>query len=147
MKPRQKRFAIVVGGLAALGIAAALILNAFQSNLVFFFTPTQVAGGEAPKGRAFRIGGLVKEGSLERSRHHRALCGHRHRQGNPGELQGHPARPLPGGQRRGGPGQPEGRTACSPPPKCWPSTTRTTCRPRPRPRSIRPTTAPQTLKQ
>ncbi len=67
MKPRQKRLAIVVGGLAALGIAAALILNAFQSNLVFFFTPTQVANGEAPKERAFRIGGLVKEGSLQRS--------------------------------------------------------------------------------
>ncbi len=67
MKPRQKRFAIVVGGLAALGIAAVLVLNAFQSNLVFFFTPTQVAGGEAPKGRAFRVGGLVKQGSLQRS--------------------------------------------------------------------------------
>ena len=67
MKPRQKRLAIVVGGLAAIGIAAALILNAFQSNLVFFFTPTQVASGEAPKGRAFRIGGLVKEGSLQRT--------------------------------------------------------------------------------
>ena len=67
MKPRQKRLAIIVGGLATLGIAAALILNAFQSNLVFFFTPTQVANGEAPKERAFRIGGLVKEGSLQRS--------------------------------------------------------------------------------
>ncbi len=64
MKPRQKRLAIVVGGLAALGIAAALILNAFQSNMVFFFTPTQVASGEAHNGRAFRIGGLVKVGSL-----------------------------------------------------------------------------------
>ena len=67
MKPRQKRLAIIVGGLATLGIAATLILNAFQSNLVFFFTPTQVANGEAPKERAFRIGGLVKEGSLQRS--------------------------------------------------------------------------------
>ena len=67
MKPRHKRLAIIVGGLAAIGIAAALILNAFQSNLVFFFTPTQVANGEAPKERAFRIGGLVKEGSLQRS--------------------------------------------------------------------------------
>ena len=67
MKPRQKRLAIVVGGLATLGIAATLILNAFQSNLVFFFTPTQVANGEAPKERAFRIGGLVKEGSLQRN--------------------------------------------------------------------------------
>ena len=66
MNTRQKRFAIILGGLAALGIAAALILNAFQSNLVFFFTPTQVAAGEAPKDRAFRIGGLVKEGSLVR---------------------------------------------------------------------------------
>ena len=66
MKPRHKRFAIIGGALAALGIAAALVLNAFQSNLVFFFTPTQVAAGEAPKGRAFRIGGLVKEGSMQR---------------------------------------------------------------------------------
>lgn len=67
MKPRHKRFAIVVGGLAAVGIAATLVLNAFQSNLVFFFTPTQVAKGEAPKDRTFRIGGLVKEGSLQRT--------------------------------------------------------------------------------
>ena len=66
MKPRHKRFAIIGGALAALGIAAALGLNAFQSNLVFFFTPPQVAAGEAPKGRAFRIGGLVKEGSMQR---------------------------------------------------------------------------------
>ena len=66
MKPRHKRFALIGGGLAVLGIAAALVLNAFQSNLVFFFTPTQVASGEAPKGKAFRIGGLVKEGSLTR---------------------------------------------------------------------------------
>ena len=59
MKPRQKRLAIVVGGLAALGIAAALILNAFQSNLVFFFSPTDVAAGKAPQGKTFRIGGMV----------------------------------------------------------------------------------------
>jgi cytochrome c-type biogenesis protein CcmE len=67
MKPRHKRLAIIVGGLAALGIAAALVLNAFQSNVVFFFTPTQVAAGEAPKGRAFRVGGLVKTGSVQRN--------------------------------------------------------------------------------
>ena len=67
MKPRHKRFAIIVGALAVLGIAAALALNAFRSNLVFFFTPTQIAAGEVPKDRAFRIGGLVKEGSLTRN--------------------------------------------------------------------------------
>ena len=66
MKPRHKRMAIIVGGVAAIGIAAALVLNAFQSNVVFFFTPTQVAAGEAPKGRAFRIGGMVKSGTLQR---------------------------------------------------------------------------------
>ena len=66
MKARHKRLAIIIGALATLGIAAALVLNAFQSNLVFFFTPTQVAAGEAPKERTFRIGGLVKAGSLER---------------------------------------------------------------------------------
>ena len=66
MKPRHKRIAIIAGGLAALGIAAALVLNAFQSNLVFFFSPSQVLANEAPRGKAFRIGGLVEAGSLKR---------------------------------------------------------------------------------
>ena len=66
MKPRHKRAAIIIGALLALGIAAYFVLSAFQSNLVFFFSPTQVAAGEAPKGRTFRIGGLVKEGSVKR---------------------------------------------------------------------------------
>ncbi len=66
MKPRHKRAAIIVGGIAALAVAAYFVLNAFQSNLVFFFSPSQVAAGEAPKNRTFRIGGLVKEGSVKR---------------------------------------------------------------------------------
>jgi cytochrome c-type biogenesis protein CcmE len=66
MKPRHRRLALVVAGLALLAIAAALVLNAFQSNLVFFFTPTQVAANEAPQGRTFRIGGMVLEGSVKR---------------------------------------------------------------------------------
>jgi cytochrome c-type biogenesis protein CcmE len=66
MKPRQKRFAMIAFGLAALGIASALVLNAFRSNLVFFFTPTQVAQGEAPVAVNFRIGGLVEKGSIKR---------------------------------------------------------------------------------
>ncbi|MEO8739547.1 MAG: cytochrome c maturation protein CcmE [Casimicrobiaceae bacterium] len=66
MKPRTRRFAWIAAGLAALGIAAALVLNAFQSNLVFFFTPSQVAAREAPQGRTFRIGGMVETGSLAR---------------------------------------------------------------------------------
>jgi cytochrome c-type biogenesis protein CcmE len=66
MKPRHKRAVIIAGGLVAIGVAAYLVLNAFQSNLVFFFTPTQVASGEAPKNRTFRIGGLVKTGSVKR---------------------------------------------------------------------------------
>ena len=68
MKPRHKRFAWIGAGVVALGVAAALVLNAFQSNLVFFFTPTQVAEREAPQGRPFRIGGLVESGSLVRER-------------------------------------------------------------------------------
>lgn len=67
MKPRYKRMIWVVAGVAALGIAAALVLNAFQSNLVFFFTPTQMANGEAPMGRTFRLGGLVEPGSIKRT--------------------------------------------------------------------------------
>jgi cytochrome c-type biogenesis protein CcmE len=66
MKARHRRFAWIGLGLLVLGVAAALVLNAFQSNLVFFFSPTQVAQKEAPQGRAFRIGGLVEPGSLRR---------------------------------------------------------------------------------
>ena len=64
MKPRHQRFLLIAVGVSALAIAGAFVLNAFQSNLVFFFTPTQVFKGEAPKERAFRVGGMVKEGSL-----------------------------------------------------------------------------------
>jgi cytochrome c-type biogenesis protein CcmE len=66
MKPRHKRALAIVGGLAALGAATALVLTAFQENLVFFFTPSQVAAREAPTGRTFRIGGMVEKGSLKR---------------------------------------------------------------------------------
>lgn len=66
MKTRNKRIALIVGGLVILGAVVALVLNAFQSNLVFFFSPTQVAAGEAPKGKPFRVGGMVKEGSIQR---------------------------------------------------------------------------------
>jgi cytochrome c-type biogenesis protein CcmE len=66
LKPRHQRMALIIGGLALLGLVATLVLNAFQSNLVFFFSPTQVAAGEAPRGKSFRIGGMVKEGSLQR---------------------------------------------------------------------------------
>ena len=66
MKTRHKRLLLILAGLAVLGAVIALVLNAFQSNLVFFFSPTQVAAGEAPKGKPFRIGGMVKEGSIQR---------------------------------------------------------------------------------
>ena len=66
MKPRTKRLGLIVAGLASVGVAAALVLNALNSNVAFFFTPTQVSAGEAPQGRAFRVGGLVKQGSLQR---------------------------------------------------------------------------------
>jgi len=66
VKPRHKRIAWIAGGVAALGIAAALVLTAFNKNLVFFFTPSQVAANEAPVGRTFRIGGMVVPGSLKR---------------------------------------------------------------------------------
>ena len=65
MKPRHKRLAMLGGVLSAVGIAVALVLNAFQSNMVFFYSPTQVAAKEAPSARAFRIGGLVESGSVK----------------------------------------------------------------------------------
>jgi len=66
VKPRHKRLAVIVGGLAALGVAAALVLSAFEQNLVFFFTPSQIAAQEAPQGKTFRIGGMVETGSVQR---------------------------------------------------------------------------------
>jgi cytochrome c-type biogenesis protein CcmE len=66
MKARNKRLIFVVAGIAGLGIAATLILNAFQGNLVFFYSPAQVMAKEAPINHTFRLGGLVKEGSLKR---------------------------------------------------------------------------------
>jgi cytochrome c-type biogenesis protein CcmE len=66
LKPRTRRAIWIAAGLASLGLAATLVLNAFQSNLVFFFTPSQVAAHEAPRDRAFRIGGLVEAGSVVR---------------------------------------------------------------------------------
>jgi cytochrome c-type biogenesis protein CcmE len=66
MKPRHKRLALVGAGLVALVLASTLVLSAFKKNLVFFFSPTQVANQEAPQGRSFRIGGLVEAGSVKR---------------------------------------------------------------------------------
>ena len=66
MTPRRKRLAIILGIVASVGVATALVLNAFQSNLVFFYSPSQVAAKEAPTGRTFRIGGLVQAGSVQR---------------------------------------------------------------------------------
>ena len=66
MKPRQKRLAIAMGLLSATGIVVALVLNAFQSNMVFFYSPSQVAAKEAPSNRTFRVGGLVQTGTVQR---------------------------------------------------------------------------------
>jgi cytochrome c-type biogenesis protein CcmE len=66
MKARSKRALAIVAGVATLAVATTLVLKAFQSNLVFFFSPTQVASQEAPVDRAFRVGGLVEEGSVQR---------------------------------------------------------------------------------
>ena len=66
MKPRHKRLGVAAGIVVAVGAAAALVLNAFQSNLVFFYSPTQVAAKEAPEARTFRLGGMVREGTLKR---------------------------------------------------------------------------------
>jgi cytochrome c-type biogenesis protein CcmE len=66
MKTRHKRLILVLTGLMLLGLGAWLVLSAFEKNLVFFFTPSQVVAGQAPHNRSFRIGGMVEKGSLQR---------------------------------------------------------------------------------
>ena len=66
MKPRHKRALIIIGALVAIGTAALLILNALNSNIALYVTPSEVAAGKAPQGQVFRIGGMVKEGSVKR---------------------------------------------------------------------------------
>ena len=104
MKPRHKRLAIVAGIVCAVGVAAALVLDAFQSNLVFFYSPSQVAANEAPSARTFRLGGMVEKGALKREGTMVTLRRHRHREVDPGALRGHPSRPVQGGQGRRRPG-------------------------------------------
>jgi cytochrome c-type biogenesis protein CcmE len=66
MKPRHKRIALIGGGLAAIALAATLALQALDSNIAFFVTPTEIVEGKAPQGKIFRVGGMVKEGSIKR---------------------------------------------------------------------------------
>jgi cytochrome c-type biogenesis protein CcmE len=66
MKPRHQRMVAIAAGVALVAIAAALVLNAFQGNVVFFFSPSQVAAKEAPVEKTFRVGGMVEKGSLKR---------------------------------------------------------------------------------
>ncbi len=141
MKARHRRFAWIGAGLLALGVAAALVLNAFQSNLVFFFTPSQVVAKEAPQSRPFRIGGLVEAGSLKRDPNSLTVQLSRDRHRADDSRSSTPAccptssRRARASSRRGRSG-PTGRSTR---PKCSRSTTRTTCRPRRRTRSTRRT--------
>lgn len=66
MKPRSKRLMLVGGGVALLVAAVAMVLSAFQQNLVFFHTPTEIVEGKAPTGTTFRMGGMVEDGSIRR---------------------------------------------------------------------------------
>lgn len=66
MKARHKRLGLIAGGVVTLGLGAWLVLSAFQQNLVFFFSPTDIIEGRAPQGRSFRIGGMVELGSVKR---------------------------------------------------------------------------------
>lgn len=66
MKARQKRFGFIVFGMVALGLATWLVINALDNNLSYFFSPTEVAENKQPANHIFRLGGLVKEGSVKR---------------------------------------------------------------------------------
>jgi cytochrome c-type biogenesis protein CcmE len=66
MTVKQKRLALILGGLGIIAVAVGLVLTAFNQNLVFFFTPSQITAKEAPTGRTFRLGGMVETGSVKR---------------------------------------------------------------------------------
>lgn len=66
MKPKRKRLVFVLSALAILGVAVALVLNAFQENIVFFMSPSDLLGKDIKLGRTVRLGGLVEQGSVER---------------------------------------------------------------------------------
>lgn len=68
MKTRHKRLAIISAAVIGLSLAGLFGLNAFRSNLVFFFSPTDVSEGKAPISKTFRLGGLVKNGSIKRGK-------------------------------------------------------------------------------
>ena len=67
MTPRQKRMATVAAIIAGVGIATAFALQAFNKNLLYYYSPTQISAGEAPSSRSFRVGGLVENGSVKRA--------------------------------------------------------------------------------
>ncbi len=67
MKPRHKRMAVIVVSVVGFTVAALFVLNAFRSNLVFFYSPSEVLAGEAPRAQRFRVGGLVEQGSVKKS--------------------------------------------------------------------------------
>jgi cytochrome c-type biogenesis protein CcmE len=66
MSARRNRMLIIALGIAGIGIAAAFILTAFEKNLMYFYSPSEVARQEAPTNRPFRLGGMVVEGSVIR---------------------------------------------------------------------------------
>jgi cytochrome c-type biogenesis protein CcmE len=66
MKPRHKKMILIIGGVAVLTVAGLLVLNSFRSNLVFFFSPTEVLEGKAPTQGVLRVGGLVEKGTLKK---------------------------------------------------------------------------------
>ena len=67
MTPRRRRMVAMASGLVCLVAATALVLTAFEQNMLYFYTPTQIAAGEAPEGRRLRVGGLVEQGSVRRT--------------------------------------------------------------------------------
>ena len=67
MTPRRKRMVAVAAIVIGVGAATAVALQAFQENIMYFYSPSQISAGEAPTGRSFRLGGLVTTGSLQRT--------------------------------------------------------------------------------
>ena len=131
MTRKQRRLALIATAVGVLGLALGLVLYAMRDTIVFFHAPSDIAAKGVQPGTRFRLGGLVKEGSIKRGENQQVAFEVTDARRDPaGALPGPPAGPVPRGAGRRRRGRARDRPAPSAPTPCSPGTTRPTCRAR-----------------